>query len=103
MFSRRIGDDISAELTSKLSELLTVLESHRNTFIQKIERLNFPTEEGSDYSRITTSRGRPKLLISEEQVVSLKSLGMSWTKIAELLGVSTKTLRRGYGNPIFSK
>ena len=38
---------------------------------------------------------RPKLLINEEQVLSLRSLGMTWIKIAELaIGISGKMLYR---------
>ena len=33
-------------------------------------------------------------MISQQQVVSLKELGFSWKKIAQLLGVSRKTLLR---------
>ena len=33
-------------------------------------------------------------MISQQQVVSLKELGFSWNKIAQLLGVSRKTLLR---------
>ena len=47
--------------------------------------------EGSSEER---GRGRPKLFIPKEQLVGLRSLGFSWTSIAELLGVSIKTIRR---------
>ena len=36
--------------------------------------------------------GRPNVLVDEEQIVGLKSLNMSWRKIAELIGISERTL-----------
>ena len=39
-------------------------------------------------------RGRPKLLIPKEQLEGLRSLGFSWSSVAEMLGVSEKTPRR---------
>ena len=42
----------------------------------------------------TGMRGQPRLEISKRQIECLRELHFSWTKIAELLGVSTKTLRR---------
>ena len=35
-------------------------------------------------------RGRPNRLIDEEQVLSLKAIGMKWNLIADLIGVSEK-------------
>ena len=39
-------------------------------------------------------RGRPKLVIPQEQLEGVRSLGFSWTDIAKLLGVSERTIRR---------
>jgi len=38
--------------------------------------------------------GRPNKLINEEQVASLRSLGMNWKKIANILGICEDTLRK---------
>jgi hypothetical protein len=40
------------------------------------------------------SRGRPSLVIPQEQIEGLRSLGFSWAAMAKLLGVSEKTLKR---------
>ena len=39
------------------------------------------------------SRGRPVKHIDEEQVLALKVIGLKWNQIAELIGVSDRTLR----------
>ena len=55
-----------------------------------LERLNI--EEGGNYScpKINDNGGigRPKFLITKEQIDGLRSLHFSWKKIAEMLGVS---------------
>ena len=51
-------------------------------------------------------RGRPRLLIPKEQLEGLRSLGFSWSSVAEMLGVSEKTIRRrrdAYGIPSISE
>ena len=45
-------------------------------------------------TRSTGHRGRPQYLISMEQLEFLRGLYFSWTKIANIVGVSTKTLER---------
>ena len=40
------------------------------------------------------SHGRPNLRIDMNQVANLKSLGFTWKKIANLLGISTSFLRK---------
>ena len=61
-----------------------------------LERLNI--EEGGNYScpKINDNGGigRPKFLITKEQIDGLRSLHFSWKKIAEMLGVSERTVRR---------
>ena len=48
-----------------------------------------------NFNRVHTGmRGQPRLEISKRQIECLRELHFSWTKMAELLGVSTKTLRR---------
>ena len=39
-------------------------------------------------------RGQPKLEVSKEQIQFLRELHFPWVRIAELLGISTKTLSR---------
>ena len=38
-------------------------------------------------------RGRPAVFVDEDQVLALKAIGFSWKKIANLIGVSDRTLR----------
>lgn len=39
-------------------------------------------------------RGRPKILIDLEQIIALRTIGLTWTKIANFIGVSRFTLHR---------
>ena len=39
-------------------------------------------------------RGQPKFEVSKRQIEFLRELHFSWVRIAELLGISTKTLSR---------
>lgn len=61
-----------------------------------LERLNI--EEGGNCScpkmNDNGGIGRPKFLITKEQIDGLRSLHFSWKKIAEMLGVSERTVRR---------
>ena len=61
-----------------------------------LERLNI--EEGRNFccpkENDNDSIGRPKFLITKEQIDGLRSLHFSWKKIAEMLGVSERTVRR---------
>ena len=44
--------------------------------------------------RASTSRGRPKIFVDQEQVEFLRSLHFSWEHISAIVGVSSKTLQR---------
>lgn len=49
---------------------------------------------------VRQGRGRPQLLISQDQLQYLRGMSFSWTQISELLGVSRMTVyrrRRGFG------
>ena len=50
-----------------------------------------PYENNEDGSRI---RGRPRFLIPKAQLEGLRSLHFTWNKIAQMLGVSERTIRR---------
>ena len=68
------------------------------TLIQHLEeQLSFIDKREVHYSCPTMSskrRGRSTLVIPEEQLDGLRSLGFSWSGIAKMLGVSEKTIRR---------
>ena len=76
--------------------LLAVIEFQ--SLIQRLEeRLSLIDKREIHYSCPTMSskrRGRPALVIPEEQLDGLRSLGFSWSGIAKLLGVSEKTIMR---------
>ena len=42
----------------------------------------------------TSQRGRPRFVVSQEQLLYLRSLSFTWTEIASLLGVSRMTVYR---------
>ena len=44
--------------------------------------------------RVRQGRGRPHVIISQEQLQYLRSMRFSWTQISELLGVSRMTVYR---------
>ena len=44
--------------------------------------------------RLRQGRGRPQVIISQEQLQYLRSMNFSWTQISDLLGVSRMTLYR---------
>ena len=75
--------------------LLAVIEFQ--TFIQRLEeRLSLIDKREVHYSCPTMSskrRGRPTLVIPEEQLDGLRSLGFSWSGIAKMLGVSEKNYK----------
>lgn len=63
------------------------------------ERFNNFNEDGAYYccpseSQSSAAQGRPRLLIPQEQLEGLRSLGFSWVAIAKMLGVSERTVRR---------
>ena len=88
------------EILIKFDEMFEYLKEYNEIYEAKM--ISFQTEtdkqcnQQNSHQRIvkTGKAGRPKLLINEEQVLSLRSLGMTWIKIAELLGLSGKTLYR---------
>ena len=64
------------------------LEELHNNFEQDGVQYSCPTESPCE------GKGRPKLIIPQEQLEGLRSLGFSWISISKMLGVSEKTLRR---------
>ena len=53
-----------------------------------------PRETGYSVPRIIDGGGRPRAVVSQEQLLHLCSLNFYWTRSAELLGVSRVTLFR---------
>ena len=73
----------------EFQNLITRLEERFNNFIEDGASYCCPNEPSD-----TTTQGRPKLLIPQEQLEGLRSLGFSWVAIAKMLGVSERTVRR---------
>ena len=66
------------------------------SFIDSIddELTSAPLGEGYHVPRVIDGCGRPRAVISQEQLLYLRSLNFSWTNIADILGVSRATIFR---------
>lgn len=42
----------------------------------------------------SNKRGRKVKIVDEDQVLSLKAIGLKWNQISELIGISERTLRK---------
>jgi AraC-like DNA-binding protein len=90
--------DISANIRTRLQDRLIEqenreLDNSEETYQAPVERLD------------NQEQGRPRLAVNETDANDLRRLGFSWTDIASMLGVSSRTLRRrrhesGTFNPI---
>ena len=90
------GNETMEQLESTLEELKTVLVSLKSEWQEYSDTIE-TSSSTSAYSAPTVnalSRGRPRFVISKEQLVYLRSLSFSWTRIASLLGVSRMTIYR---------
>lgn len=81
-----------ALVISGVQDYINRFNERFNNFEQKGEECyQCPYEERDETNK---GAGRPRFLIPQEQLEGLRSLHFSWTKIAEMLGVSEKTIRR---------
>ena len=90
-------DVIFENIHEKLEHLPTIFEYYRQFYEQRLSWSDIHVSEQLERRStavFTDSSGRPSFVISQQQVLSLKELGFSWTKIAQLLGASRKTLLR---------
>ena len=89
--------DVKYPLLAKLGELLHLLNCCRQSYEENLLLLPDSISERchSTLYDVKTSYkpGRPNILVDEEQIAGLRSLNMSWRKIAELIGISERTLR----------
>ena len=82
-----------------LSRYLNVLRNYLEVRIDE-ERQRLQMQPGLNGNVVTCSvrstghKGRPQYVISIEQLEFLRGLYFSWTKIANIVGISTKTLER---------
>ncbi len=82
---QQIMDDVLLAIL-EFQKVISDLEERFNNFEENQLHFVCPTNAGS--------RGRPRLVIPQEQLEGLRSLGFSWTGIAKMLGVSERTIRR---------
>ena len=100
--SSRVEDSVVAEQHSlQLVELLRCLRKLHSKWQGRMEGDDAAISSAYSASVLRTgSLGRPRLLISEEQLQYLRSMSFSWRQISKLLGVSIMTVfrrRREYG------
>ena len=99
-------DVIFENIHEKLEHLQTVSEYYRQFYEQHLSWFDIHASEQLERRTATVftdSSRRPSFMISQQQVLSLKELGFSWKKIAQLLGVSRKTLLREEKERIFNE
>ena len=86
-----------ANFHRNMDELSTYLTRLRVYFENMADYLNEDTVNVPAHQckrEYTGMRGQPKLEVSKEQIQFLCELHFPWVRIAELLGISTKTLSR---------
>ena len=93
---------VATRYSAMLAELLECLRQMYNEWTSYLEHFHVNRHVTSYSAPVTqvNRTGRPTFLISEAQLQHLRSLGFSWTQIAEILGVSYTTVyrrRREYG------
>ena len=86
--------DVKYPLLAKLGELLHLLNclSYEENLLLLPDSI--PERYHNTLYDVKTSGnpGRPNILVDEEQIAGLRSLNMLWSKIAELIGISERTL-----------
>lgn len=90
-------DDDLRELKSSIEVIITCCQSLQSLWQASIDSIDDQisiSEEGYSVPRVVDGRGRPRAVVSQEQLLYLRSLNFSWTHIAELIGVSRVTLFR---------
>ena len=82
-----------------VDEIVNGLTNLADFFHSNLSELNERAvfEEQADCFQVSEYRtgkpGRPSVIIVQEQVEGLRSIGMTWENISKLLGVSSRTLR----------
>lgn len=74
----------------------TLIEFFQGCFDgSEINRIDFLRNQASFQNSLceTGRPGRPSLIVVQEQVEGLRAIGMTWEKISELLGMTSRTLR----------
>ena len=92
-------DEISHEIVEKLQTLVGQYEYFTRRYMDVVR--NLQQQETDNRFRCQNEpaydenlRGRPRFRVTKAQIESLREIGFSWTKIAELVGVSRVTMYR---------
>ena len=88
---------IFMQLESIIDEVIAIIHSYRTRLAEQISFFHLREAGcGTLHAVIVNSelQGRPSYAISEEQVISLRSIGFRWNQIADMIGISERTLRR---------
>ena len=78
------------EIVECCVSLLYIWQSYIDSLINRCDE----EVEGFQVPRVMYGRGRPRAVISQDQLQYLRSMNFSWVHITELLGVSRVTLYR---------
>ena len=97
--SLECDDDDLRELQSSIDVARNCCQALQSLWLVEIDAVEdnlgaAPSEAGYSVPRVVDGRGRPRAIVSQEQLLYLRSLNFSWTQIAQLLGVSRVTLFR---------
>ena len=92
-------DEDLIRLRSSLEEVRTSCRLLKNIWQSVIDEVDTNAgavgeEELFEVPRVIAGRGRPRALITREQLEYLRSMNFSWGHVAELLGVSRLTIYR---------
>ena len=85
--TEQIMDDVLLAII-EFQKVISDLEERFNNFEENQLHFVCATNGGNG------GRGRPRLVIPQEHLERLRSLGFFWTNIAKMLGVSERTIRR---------
>ena len=89
-----LGDNEAIrDLLQSLQELLASLQVIYDRWRDAESGINFGVPgNGLRVEKEQGYRGRPKYIIKQEQLIFLRELHLTWTKIAEMYGVSRRTM-----------
>ena len=92
-----LRDLLLTEIRPIIYQLLEKIDSYRTRYEERTSWLHVQQLNNnlSYVNRVPTGmQGRPKHTVSEHQVLSLRDIGFSWIEIANMIGISPRTLRR---------
>lgn len=91
VLSEAVLEGDAMNFRAQLSQIKGSLEAMQLQIFDKIRSLD---SEGYRCQREQGNVGRPRYIITREQIIYLREFSFKWTEIADLLGVSISTLNR---------